>query len=104
MRSTAMMGHQRKITLGEMREMGVRGLLVYCSDYKCGHWGKISADRYRTIPVCLTWKPCSFVRPVASKAAISGRTSSGTGDRSGALKSWAARAGTQAETCVGGVK
>ena len=41
-----MMGHQRKITLGEMREMGVRGLLVYCSDYKCGHWGKISADRW----------------------------------------------------------
>ena len=41
-----MMDHQRKITLGEMREMGVRGLLVYCSDYRCGHWGKIGADRW----------------------------------------------------------
>jgi hypothetical protein len=28
---------QQKITLGEMRESGVRGLLVYCSDYKCCH-------------------------------------------------------------------
>ena len=36
----------QKITLGEMREMGVRGLLVYCSDYKCSHWGMINADRW----------------------------------------------------------
>jgi hypothetical protein len=34
----------QKITLGEMREMGVRG--VYCLDYKCSHWGRISADRW----------------------------------------------------------
>jgi len=32
-----------KITLGEMRSSGVRGLLVYCSDYKCAHLAKISA-------------------------------------------------------------
>jgi len=35
-----------KITLGEMREMGVRGLLVYCSDYRCSHSLAISADRW----------------------------------------------------------
>src|SRR3954451_16825417 len=29
-----------------MRAMGVRGLLVYCCDYKCSHSGKISADRW----------------------------------------------------------
>ena len=28
---------QKKITFGEMRAAGVRGLLVYCSDYKCSH-------------------------------------------------------------------
>jgi hypothetical protein len=28
---------QQKITLGEMRQSGVRGLLVYCADYKCSH-------------------------------------------------------------------
>jgi hypothetical protein len=26
-----------KITLREMRETGVRGLLVYCADYRCSH-------------------------------------------------------------------
>jgi hypothetical protein len=28
----------QKITFGEMRDdMGVRGVLVYCADYRCGH-------------------------------------------------------------------
>jgi hypothetical protein len=26
-----------KITLGEMRASGVRGLLIYCTDYRCSH-------------------------------------------------------------------
>src|ERR1700674_1397288 len=37
---------QQKITLGEMRSSGVRALLVYCADYKCGQLEKISADRW----------------------------------------------------------
>jgi hypothetical protein len=32
---------EQKITLGEMRESGVRGLLVYCSDYRCSHLVKL---------------------------------------------------------------
>jgi hypothetical protein len=36
----------QKITFGEMREMGVRGLLVYCSDYNCSHWTAINGDRW----------------------------------------------------------
>jgi len=45
-------GHERmlttsqKITVGEMREMGVRGLFVYCSDYKCSHSVALNADRW----------------------------------------------------------
>jgi hypothetical protein len=35
----------QKITLGEMRAMGIRGLLVYCSDFKCSHNVEISADQ-----------------------------------------------------------
>ncbi|SHN80932.1 hypothetical protein [Bradyrhizobium erythrophlei] len=35
---------EQKITLGEMRAAGVHGLLVYCSDYRCSHHLKISAD------------------------------------------------------------
>jgi hypothetical protein len=27
----------QKITFAELREQGVRGVLVYCSDYKCSH-------------------------------------------------------------------
>jgi hypothetical protein len=35
-----------KITLGEMRASGVRGLLVYCADYRCAHAVSISADQW----------------------------------------------------------
>jgi hypothetical protein len=31
----AMSDRPQKITFADMRDMGVRGLLVYCSDYKC---------------------------------------------------------------------
>jgi hypothetical protein len=37
---------QQKITFGEMRASGVRGVLIYCSDYKCSHSTAISADRW----------------------------------------------------------
>jgi hypothetical protein len=40
------MTRERKITLGEMREMGIRRFLVYCSDYRCSHSSEISADRW----------------------------------------------------------
>jgi hypothetical protein len=34
----------QKITFGEMRSTGGRGLLIYYSDYKCSHSIAISAD------------------------------------------------------------
>jgi len=37
---------ERKITLGEMRSSGVRGVLIYCADYHCSHSIAISADRW----------------------------------------------------------
>jgi hypothetical protein len=37
---------QKKITFAEMRAAGVRGLLIYCSDYRCAHSVEISADRW----------------------------------------------------------
>jgi hypothetical protein len=36
----------QKIILAEMRAANVRGLLIYCSDYHCGHWTAISGDRW----------------------------------------------------------
>jgi len=34
----------QKITFGDIRGMGVRGVLVYCADYRCGHSVALSAD------------------------------------------------------------
>jgi hypothetical protein len=36
----------QKITFAEMRAAGVRGLLIYCSDYHCSHSVEISGDRW----------------------------------------------------------
>jgi hypothetical protein len=36
----------QKITLGEMRDMGVRGVVIYCADYHCSHSVALSADRW----------------------------------------------------------
>jgi hypothetical protein len=37
---------RQKITFAEMRAAGVRGLLIYCSDYRCSHSTAISGDRW----------------------------------------------------------
>jgi hypothetical protein len=37
---------RRKITFAEMRGSGLRGLLIYCSDYHCSRSFEISADRW----------------------------------------------------------
>jgi hypothetical protein len=36
----------QKITFAEMRASGVRGLLIYCSDYRCSHWTAIGGDNW----------------------------------------------------------
>lgn len=33
-----------KITFAEMRESGVRGILIYCADYRCSHSIAIRGD------------------------------------------------------------
>jgi hypothetical protein len=40
------MERPQKIAFREMRESGVRGVLIYCSDYKCSHHTAISADQW----------------------------------------------------------
>jgi len=35
-----------KITFAEMREMGVRGILIYCADYRCSHSIAVSGDHW----------------------------------------------------------
>ncbi|MGO4513883.1 hypothetical protein AB4Z51_43670 [Bradyrhizobium sp. 2TAF36] len=35
-----------KITFGEMREMGMRGVLVFFADYRCSHSVALLADHW----------------------------------------------------------
>jgi hypothetical protein len=37
--------HPTKINFAKMRDMGVRGLLVYSADYRCSHSIAISGDQ-----------------------------------------------------------
>jgi len=41
-----MRARQEKITFAEMRAVGVRGVLVYCSDYRCSHSLALMADQW----------------------------------------------------------
>ena len=40
------MDRPTKISFGDMREAGVRGLLIYCADYRCSHAIAISGDAW----------------------------------------------------------
>ena len=40
------MDRPQKITFGEMRQMGVRGILIYCRDHRCSHSTAMSADQW----------------------------------------------------------
>jgi len=40
------MDRPQKITFAEMRDIGVRVLLVYCADYRCSHSIAISGDAW----------------------------------------------------------
>jgi hypothetical protein len=42
----AVIERPQKITFAEMRESGIRGLLVYCADYRCSHSITISGDAW----------------------------------------------------------
>jgi hypothetical protein len=40
------MERPQKIAFGEMRAAGVRGILVYCADYRCSHSIALAADSW----------------------------------------------------------
>ena len=65
---------EQKISFGEMRAMGVRGLLIYCSDYHCSHWTAITGDRWADE---IRLSELSFARHAAGAALMSGPTSIG---------------------------
>ena len=50
-----------KITFAEMREMDVRGIIVYCADYTCSHSIAVSAEGWPD-DLRLSDKSCSQPR------------------------------------------
>jgi len=80
--------YETKITFGEMRESGVRDVLIYCRDHRCSHHVETNADgwaddvRLSDIEPNFTCTRCgkegADVRPAFS------RTRMGTGLRSSA--------------------
>jgi hypothetical protein len=72
---------ERKITLGEMRESDVQGLLIYCADYKCSHLRKSTpaeVDRWHDSVRLSDLEPRLICQASAGAAQTSGLTSTGT--------------------------
>jgi hypothetical protein len=63
------MQRAQKITIGEVRSMGVRGLLVYCADYKCAGRSTLAVGRIKL--GCLIWSPDSTAKLAGATAWIS---------------------------------
>ena len=42
-----MVNRQQKITFAEMRAAGVRRVLIYCADHRCGHCNIVADDADR---------------------------------------------------------
>ena len=60
---------RQRITFGEMRASGVRGVLIYCSDFRCSRSVAISGDRWPrkfNMPKIATILACSLVASVFS--------------------------------------
>ena len=47
-----------KITFGQMREAGADGIEIFCTDHKCSHCVKMSADAWPNIEGRLVCKAC----------------------------------------------
>ena len=64
-----------KITFSEMRDTGVRGILIYCSDYKCStRLQSAATDGLMTSGSPIS-KRGSYAKPEEREGLISGRTS-----------------------------
>ena len=72
----------QKISFAQMRNNGVRGLLIYCSDYKCSHLITMSGDGWPD-DLRLSDIEHRFVCEVCGKRGTPtcGRTSIGTESR-----------------------
>ena len=68
----ALTSRPQKITFAELRSEGVRGLLVFCQDYRCGHNIRMNGDRWPDDIRLWTSRTGSFARHAASEVPTSG--------------------------------
>ena len=88
-----------KITFAEMREMVVRGLLVYCADFRCSHSVAVSADHWPDdLRLSDILSRGLDAGSAASAVQMCGRISTGTRSRS---KRWAPSAAVAAALISG---
>jgi hypothetical protein len=66
---------RQKITFGEMRAAGVRGLLIYCADYHCSHGRRSAATDGAMMSGSRTSNPGSHAKRAAGGALMSVRIS-----------------------------
>jgi DNA-directed RNA polymerase subunit RPC12/RpoP len=64
----------QKITFGEMRSSGVRGVVVYCSDYRCSHSIAMPADQWPDDIRLSDIEPRFVCKACGSEVLMSGRT------------------------------
>jgi hypothetical protein len=69
---------EQKITCQQMRGTGVRGLLIYCADYRCNRSTAVSATDGPMKSGFLISSRCSSVRRAAREAQTCGRFLTGT--------------------------
>ena len=66
-----------KITFADMRAAGVRGILVYCCDYRCSHSIALMADRWPDDLRLSDIEPQFVCKACGSTAPTSDHTSAG---------------------------
>lgn len=68
------MNRPQKITFGELRNSGVRGILIYCADFHCSYSIAMNADQWPDDLRLPTSSRASSARYAASAARMSGRS------------------------------
>jgi hypothetical protein len=69
----------QKITFGEMRESGIRYVIIYCRDHRCSHHVETNADVWVMTSSCRTSRTDSPARPAVVVARRYGRRSARPG-------------------------
>ena len=80
-----MSARQEKITFADMRAAGVRGIFVFCADYRCSHSIRLMADRWPDDARLSDIEPQFVCKACGKRGPTCGRTSGGTSENPSAV-------------------